>query len=376
MSTAPVGESSISGTEARDRVRLIRSENVGPVTFRQLLQRYGSASEALRALPELAKRGGRKKPIRICPAGEAEKELAAASAFGAEAVFWGTPDYPRPLSVISDAPPVFFARGHLHLLQKTSIAMVGARNASAAGVRFARDLSAALGAKGFVVTSGLARGLDAAAHEGALATGTIAVVAGGLDIVYPPENQALYDRLCEEGLVVAEQPFGTRPQARHFPRRNRIISGLSHGVVVVEAASRSGSLITASYAAEQGREVFAVPGSPLDPRHKGTNKLIRDGAILTESAEDVADVLMPQLERPFEEPGEDLFTAGPSGDPTSDDMEAARTVLGEKLGPTPVEIDELIRQTGLTPALVLTILLELELAGRLDRHAGHKVSLV
>jgi len=255
------------------------------------------------------------------------------------------------------------------------VAVVGARNASASGQRFARQLAADLGAAGLAVVSGLARGVDAAAHQGALASGTLAVVAGGLDVVYPPENRALHEAIAERGGLLAELPVGTVPQARHFPRRNRLISGAALGVVVIEAAERSGSLITARMAAEQGREVFAVPGSPLDPRCKGTNGLIRQGALLTEGAADVLEALRPLL-------GAGLGEAQPPPAPTPApqpedgfDDEASRRLVLERLGPTPVDADELLRQCELTAGALATILLELELAGRLDRHPGNRVSM-
>lgn len=370
--------SHLTPTEQRDRLRLIRSERIGPVLFRQLMTRYGTASEALAALPGLARRGGRKTPPRIMSTTQAEDEIARTDTHGATLLHLGTDDYPAPLAALPDAPPVLIVKGQIALATKDGIGIVGARNASAAGIRFTRQIAGDLGAASLTVISGLARGIDTAAHVGSLETGTIAVMAGGIDVIYPPENDALFEEIAERGLVVCEMPVGTRPQARHFPRRNRLISGLSRGVLVVEAALRSGSLITANYAAEQGRDVFAVPGSPLDPRHRGTNNLLRQGAILTESAADITEALNSPFtgakdvttapELPFE------TTAPP---PISDgDLMEKQVLVIEKLGPTPTEIDDLIRQTGLTPAHVLTILLELELGGRLDRHPGNKVSLV
>jgi len=260
-----------------------------------MLRRFGSARAALEVLPRLARRGERGKTVTAPTRAEAEAELAALGRAGARLVCWGEPGYPSALSAIEDAPPVLIVLGQAETLQRPTIAMVGARNASANGRRLARDLAAELGQGGLVVVSGLARGIDAAAHLGALETGSIAVVAGGVDVVYPAENRGLYEALAHRGAVVAELPLGTEPQARHFPRRNRIISGMALGVVVVEAAARSGSLITARFALEQGREVFAVPGSPLDPRSRGCNDLLRQGATLTESAADVLSQLGPQL---------------------------------------------------------------------------------
>ena len=357
--------------DLRDRIRLIRSTNVGPIVFRQLLTRYGTAGKALDALPELIRRGGYGQGMAICSADEAEDEIAAVEKLGAVFLHFDAPNYPPLLADLSTAPPVLTVLGRLDLLSAPGIGVVGARNASAAGIRFTRQLAADLGAQGFCVVSGLARGIDTAAHGAALPTGTVAAMAGGIDVVYPPENQALYENISATGAIVCEMPLGTKPQARHFPRRNRLISGLSLGLVVVEAAIKSGSLITANYALEQGREVFAVPGSPLDPRCRGTNNLIRQGAVLTEGIEDVLNNLPDWRKRPVrnEHPSLPLEPEPPDAD------DAARQALMEKLGPTPVEVDELIRQSGLTPETVLTILLELELAGRLDRHAGNKVSL-
>ncbi len=364
-----------SHAERLDWLRLIRSENVGPITFYQLLARFGSADSALAALPELARRGGRRAPIRIPSRAAAERELAATEAFGGRLLCRDEPGYPATLAAIEDAPPVVALLGHGHLMERRMIGVVGARNASASGRRFARQLAVELGEAGLVVVSGLARGIDASAHEGALKSGTIAVMAGGVDVVYPEENRALYGRVREEGLALSEMPPGTEPQGRHFPRRNRIISGLCLGLVVVEAAQRSGSLITARFAAEHGREVFAVPGSPLDPRCKGTNGLIRDGAHLTEGAADVLAVLAgmglpPLREAPAE--GE----APPPAQPTPTELEKARLLVLEALGPTPVPVDEILRQTHLSPAVVSLALLELELAGRLERHPGNRASLL
>lgn len=357
-------------------LRLAGSDNVGPVTFTELLERFGTAGAALDALPELARRGGRKKPFRVGHADDAEAELTAATAAGARMVAKCEPDYPAALAVLPDAPPLLSIKGHSHLLSRPMVGMVGARNASAAGIKVARDIASGLGQRGVVVVSGLARGIDGAAHLGAIATGTIAVVAGGIDVVYPPEHQDLQDRIAAEGLLIAELPTGTKPTARHFPRRNRLISGVSLGVVVVEAALKSGSLITARYALEQGREVFAVPGSPLDPRARGVNDLLRQGATLTESADDVMRTLDGMLRPPLAEPADILYPSAPPAPVDETRLDRDRLSLREKLGPVPVETDELIRQCDMTPSNVLTILLELELAGQLIRHPGNKVSTV
>lgn len=360
----------LTARDVRDRVRLIRSANVGPIVFHQLLARYGTAGKALDALPELIRKGGY-QGTALCSADEAEDEIAAVEKLGARLLHLDESGYPPLLADLPTAPPVLTVLGKIELLSAPGIGVVGARNASAAAIRFTRQLSADLGVQGFSVVSGMARGIDTAAHQAALPTGTVAAMAGGIDVVYPPENQALYESIAATGAVVCEMALGTKPQARHFPRRNRLISGLSLGLVVVEAAMKSGSLITANYALEQGREVFAVPGSPLDPRCRGTNNLIRQGAVLTEGVEDVLNNL-PDWRRRAVPPAQPSLKLE-QGPADADD--AARGSLMEKLGPTPVEVDELIRQSGLTPEVVLTILLELELAGRLDRHSGNKVSL-
>ncbi len=372
MSAAP---HALSQGERLDWLRLIRSENVGPITFFQLLERYGSAAEALRALPELARHGGRRKALRVLPRADAEAEAEAVDSFGGRMVALGEADYPLPLASVADPPPLLTVHGHGHLLRKPMVAIVGARNASASGVRFARQIAADLGAEGYVIVSGLARGIDAGAHAGALKHGTVAVVAGGIDVIYPPQNTELHQRIVETGAVIGEQPFGTVPLGRHFPRRNRIISGVALGTLVIEAAPRSGSLITARMAAEQGREVFAVPGSPLDPRCRGTNNLIRQGATLTEGVADVLAALDAVRGKPFTEHEERGFAAAPAVGIDDATLAAARKIIHEKLGPTPVTVDEIIRQCQVTAAVALTVLLELELAGRLDRHPGNQVSL-
>ena len=367
----------LTDAERRDWLRLIRSENVGPITFFHLLRRFGSATAALEALPELSRHGGRARPLVGFSKAKAEGELATLAKIGARLVAHGEADYPTALAAIEDAPPVLAVRGHVHLLTKRAVAIVGARNASANGIRFARQLAVDLGREGLVVVSGLARGIDAAAHLGALENGTVAVMAGGVDVVYPAENRALYDDVAAAGAVVSEIAAGTAPTATHFPRRNRIISGLSLGVIVVEAARRSGSLITARCALEQGREVFAVPGSPLDPRSQGCNHLLRQGAILVEGAEDVREGLSGVLRAPLAEPPSiwDQFSGQPGGAADESAIAQARPKVVEKLGPTPTPVDEIIRQCQLSPAIVLTVLLELELAGRLVRTPGNQVSL-
>jgi DNA processing protein len=346
-----------------------------------MLRRFGSAHAALQALPGLARRGERTKTVAALPRSAAEIEMAAAARIGARLICWGEPGYPPSLAAVEDAPPILSMLGRPELLDRPMVAVVGARNASAIGRRFARELAAALGQSGTVIVSGLARGIDAAAHLGGLETGTVAVQAGGVDVVYPEENRGLYDEIGQRGAIVAELPLGSEPQARHFPRRNRIISGMALGVVVVEAAARSGSLITARYALEQGREVFAVPGSPLDPRCRGSNDLLRHGATLTESAEDVLSQLGPLLQSPApSRPALPTLLPAAAGRPVADagpppTQEAGLELILERLGPTPVAVDELVRQCQLTAAAVVTLLLELELAGRVERHPGNMVSL-
>ena len=359
-----------------------------------MLRRFGSARAALEALAGLARRGERSQTVVAVTRAEAETELAALHRVGARLVCWGEPAYPSALAAIEDAPPILTVLGVAEPIRRPMIAVVGARNASANGRRVARELAAALGRAGLVVISGLARGIDAAAHLGGLETGSVAVVAGGVDVVYPEENRGLYDALARRGAIVAELPLRTEPQARHFPRRNRIISGMALGVVVVEAAARSGSLITARFALEQGREVFAVPGSPLDPRARGCNELLRSGATLTESADDVLSQLGPQLrgieatpppvpsrasEGEIEQPAvkaevQKARWEQPNAAKAEFDEDRLALIL-EMLGPTPVTVDELVRQCQMSAAAVATLLLELELAGRVERHPGNAVSL-
>jgi DNA processing protein len=354
-----------------DRLRLIRTPGIGPIAYRQLLMRFGNAKEALAAVPDLARRGGGKAPA-IFPKAAAEREVAAVDAAGARYLVLGQGLYPRALAELENAPPLLIAKGRLALLERPMVALVGARNASAAACRFARGLAHELGHAGVSVVSGLARGIDSAAHDGSIETGTIAVIAGGVDIFYPPENEARQREIAERGLLVAEMPPGTEPRARHFPYRNRIIAGLAAGTVVFEAAPQSGSLITARLAAEAGREVMAVPGSPLDPRAQGCNQLIRDGATLVQSASDVIECignLNGKLASPLNN-----FDPFPAHRPTEADHDVLPQVE-ELLGPSPVPVDELVRLSGAAPGAVQLALLELDLAGRLDRHAGNKVSL-
>ena len=375
--SGPPEKSTASARTVREdriaRLRLIRTPTVGPVTYAQLLLRFGTAAAALDAIPDLARRGGGKSPT--IPARAAiEAEVAAVEAAGARYLFLGVPGYPASLAAVTGAPPALIVRGRRTLVDRPVVGMVGARNASASACRFARGLAAELGERGVAIASGLARGIDTAAHQGSLDTGTIGVIAGGIDVAYPPENAELQQAIATDGLLVAEQPPGIEPRARHFPYRNRIIAGLAQAVVVIEAAPKSGSLITARYAGDYGREVLAVPGSPLDQRAQGCNLLIREGATLVQNADDVMEALRPIDPRAtLGEPG-----GGGYGGPRvpADATDADRRAVSDLLGPSPVPVDEIVRLSGRSPAIVQTVLLELELAGRLERHAGGQVSLV
>lgn len=357
-----------------DRLRLIRSANIGPVTYAQLIARFGTAAAAIEAIPMLAARGGGRTPVLADPRA-IEREMATTARLGARYLFSDDADYPALLAELETAPPVMIVRGNSALLHQTTVALVGARNASAAACRFARQLGHDLASEGVAVVSGLARGIDTAAHVGALgadnsAGGTIAVIACGIDVVFPPENAELQERIASSGLLITEHPPGTEPLARHFPQRNRIIAGLALGTVVVEAAPKSGSLITARLAGEAGREVMAVPGSPIDPRAQGCNGLIRDGATLIQNAADILEQIRPIDGRMVRAPTTPFGAA-----PPDDASDADRRAIIALLGMVAVSVDELIRQSGLAPAVVQTVLLELELGGRLERHAGGRVSL-
>lgn len=360
----------LSDATRLDWLRLIRSDNVGPRTFRALVKHFGSAKAALERLPELARRGGAARPGRIVSEADAQRELLASSKLGVSLVAPHEPNYPPRLAAIDDAPPLLGVRGAIGVLMRPMIAIVGSRNASGAGLKFAQTLAHNLGEAGFVIASGLARGIDQAAHRASVKSGTVAALAGGHDRIYPPEHQDLLEAILPSGAAISEMPLGHVPRARDFPRRNRLISGTALGVVVVEAAHRSGSLITARIAAEQGREVFAVPGSPLDPRAAGTNDLIKQGATLVTEAADIINAVAPIMERPVElrEPDD----ASSFDEP--DNSDRARIIA--LLGPAPVGLDDLIRMAGTSPAAVRTVLLELELAGRLERHGGGLVSLL
>jgi DNA processing protein len=369
-----IGGVRLTDEQRLDWLRLIRSENIGPRTFRTLVNHCGGAKAALAALPELARRGGAERAGRICSQDEAERELRAAARIGVRFVALGELDYPARLAATDDAPPLLAVRGPIAGLARPMLAIVGSRNASGAGMKIAEQLARELGAAGLVIVSGLARGIDAAAHRASLATGTVAVLAGGHEQVYPPEHAGLLNQIVEYGAAISEMPLAWEPRARDFPRRNRLISGLSVGVLIVEAARRSGSLITARMALEQGREVFAVPGSPLDPRAEGTNALLKQGATLVTEAEDVLAAVRPILDRPLERPVRepDWEPEMPLSEPATG--ERARII--ELLGPTPVGIDDLIRLSGASPTVVRTVLLELEIAGRLERQGNGLYAII
>ncbi|MBV1686981.1 DNA-processing protein DprA [Novosphingobium sp. G106] len=359
---------SLEQAEAFARIRLLRSPNIGPISYRQLLRRFGNARTALEALPDLAARGG--APYRAAPESRIADEIAAIKRAGGRYLFHDFPDYPPLLAQIDSAPPILTVRGDAALAARPCVAVVGARNASAGAVKLSRDFAAALADAGFIVASGLARGIDGAAHRGALNGGTIGVIASGIDIAYPPEHADLQEQIAEQGLLIAEQPPGTEPLARHFPSRNRIIAGLAAGTLVVEAAPKSGSLITARLAAEFGREVMAIPGSPLDSRSHGCNQLIRDGGVLVQSPEDVIELLSG-----FDGIPRSTFREAPPAYTANDDLGDEPADIASLLTTAPVAVDELIRQSGTSAASVQLALLELEIAGRLMRHAGGRVSV-
>lgn len=371
----PAAGPRLSDRQRLSWLRLIRTQNVGPASFRELINRFGSAEAALEILPELMISGGAKRIMRIPSVEEAEAELDAASENGARFVGIGEADYPPMLKNMDNPPPLIAVKGEAAVFRLPAVAIVGARNASLAGIKMARMLAADLGRDGYVIVSGLARGIDTAAHQGSLSTGTVGVLAGGLDVPYPPENIGLCDDIAERGgAVISEMPFGWQPRAQDFPRRNRLVAGAALGLVVIEAAQRSGSLISARLAGEMGRLVFAVPGSPLDPRCAGSNGLLKDGATLVTEAADVSGAIAPlagtrtrSIAPPEKAP--DFSATPPPG-------EDERSGVLEVLGPTPVGVDEIIRHTGLNAAQVSMVLLELDLAGRIERHAGGNVSLV
>lgn len=421
------GPAALTDVERFDWLRLTRSETIGPKTFRKLLERYGSAGAALNALPDLIRQGKPGRPIRIFSLEETEMELEAMQRLGAFFLGFGEPDYPALLRRIDSPPPLLAIRGDRTCLRRSKVAIVGSRNASVAGLAFTDQIARGLAREGYAIVSGLARGIDARAHQASISTGTIAVLASGLGAVYPAEHEGLVERLIERGAVISEMPFSWEPRGRDFPRRNRIVSGVSLGVVVVEATRGSGSLWTAKFAAEQGREVFAVPGSPLDPRAEGTNDLLRDGATFCTSAEDVIEALAKrgatderrrpgfseggpsdnELEALWDEldvqsediaspergafsldndlrlPLEEDEATGPvaaaallEGRPTELPLEELTQRVTELLGPTPVSVDELVRAARAQARDVRVVLFELERAGKLERHGGDLVSLV
>lgn len=375
----PKTQTDLSESERLAWLRLTRTENVGAITFYQLIETFGSASESLKALPELAERGGRKKPLTAPAETEVLREYESLKKYGGEIVTPLDSSYPLALTTLDDAPPILSILGNARLLNQSCVAIVGARNASLNGRKFAQHLAHELGTQKQIIVSGLARGIDTAAHTGALATGTIAVVAGGINVVYPEENQKLYESIVEKGLIVAESKWGQQPFAQSFPRRNRIVSGISKGVVVVEATLRSGSLITARLAGEQGRDVYAVPGFPLDPRAAGPNHLIREGATLVRSADDIMESLMNFSGNTLREPAfRTPFIYPPANSKKTDEMpsDSQREDILSHLSHTPISVDEVLRTCHLTISALQTILLELELAGRIKRLPGNKISLI
>ncbi len=367
----------LSDTERLDWLQLIRTQNIGPVTFHRLVAKFGSAANALAALPDLSRKAGRSAPFKAADRSVCEQELKDAERHGARGITACEEEYPKALKTIPDHPPVLYVRGHASMFEKPAVAIIGARNASGVGRKIARMLAADLGQAGYVVASGLARGIDGAAHDAALKSGTIAVVAGGVDVIYPPEHDELTERIARQGAVISECAMGAQPTARDFPKRNRLISGLSRGVVVVEAAARSGTLLTANFALDQGREVFAVPGSPLDPRCTGANRLIRDGATLVETAQDIIDALAAQS-RGAADGARDLldWSDGMSeqeADPAA--LLSLRRRVLELLSFTPLHRNEILREADAPPGLLADVLLELVLSGEAVEHSGGRFSL-
>ena len=375
FTAAPLPVAVLDEPERLACLRLIRSGNVGPVTFRELINQFGGAQRALDALPDLTRRAGG-PAHRICPKADAERELAAAERIGVRPIFTIEPGYPAVLAATGVPPPLLYIKGNAELLQRPTIAIVGSRQASAAGHKLARQFAAELGRAGYVIASGLARGIDGAAHEAALFTGTVAVVAGGIDIIYPPEHADLTQRIAEKGCIISEMPPGFVPRAKEFPRRNRIIAGVSLGVLVVEAARRSGTLVTARLAAELGREVFAIPGHPLDPRAEGTNQLLKSGAVFVTEATDLIAALQPMIEQPVDGvlAREPETSPVPFSEPELSNSDRQRVLSA--LGPHPSDVDEIGRATGLSARAVRLVLVELDLAGRIERHGQHLVSLL
>ena len=369
-------------SERRAQMRLIRTENVGPVTFFTLMKNYGSAHRALQELPSLSLRGGRHKPLTLYSEQHLDDELTKIERYGGGVLFWDDPDYPPLFRVLADVPPVITYSGNVHLLKQPILGIVGARNASLIGKQFAEKLARELGEAGYITASGLARGIDTAVHRGSLTRGTIAVVAGGINIVYPPENATLHNEIRQQGLIISESAYDVMPQAALFPRRNRLISGLSQGVIIMEAALKSGSLLTAQCALDQNREVFVVPGHPLDPRARGSNKLIQDGALLIQSLDDILAGLQQLKERRISLTAQHQYNFNELKESHSDyepystlDLEPLRHSVIENLSHTPVTMDELIRTCQTQGRDVLMVIVELELAGRIIRYPGNKIAL-
>lgn len=372
---AATTQAALSIEEKLNWLRLFRTENVGPITFYKLVEFYGSASSALNALPELAKKGGRKKPLKAPPQSDINREYEALQKLGGDIICAHEKNYPIPLASTDDAPPVLSYIGDINLVRAPCLAMVGARNASLNGKKFAGKLARELGQQGQIIVSGLARGIDTAAHESALPTGTIAVVAGGIDVIYPRENTDLYNAIKQQGLILAESPLGMEPIARHFPKRNRIVSGISTGVVVVEATMRSGSLITARMAGEQGRDVYAVPGYPADPRAQGPNKLIQDGATLVQNTDDILNAMNDfSGGLILKDSAEQMPLTPPANNQKTTDE--ARDIILQNLSNMPAGVDELARACHISIPELQMALLELELAGRLQRLPGNRVVLL
>ncbi|MDR6431957.1 DNA-processing protein DprA [Brucella pseudogrignonensis] len=372
----------LSDQQRLNWLRLIRTENIGPVAFRDLIMFCGSAASAIERLPDLNIRGGGSKPVRVTPLEDAEREIEAIARMGARLVGMGEPDYPQQLKNCEAPPPLVIIKGNPNVFRKPPVAIVGSRNASVVGARFTERLARDLGDAGFAIISGLARGIDAAAHKASLTSGTVAVLAGGLDRPYPPENLPIYRAIPEhESALITEMPMGAEPRSRDFPRRNRIIAGLSLGLIVVEAAERSGSLISARMAGEMGRTVFAVPGSPLDPRARGTNSLLKHGATLVTNADDVIEALNPLIGREAihsDEDQPDLLKQfdEPPEPPHAITTDEQRDILLDALSVVPIDVDTLVRHTSLDASSAQLILLELDLAGRLLRYPGNQVALV
>ncbi|MFV0321814.1 MAG: DNA-processing protein DprA [Alphaproteobacteria bacterium] len=364
----------LSNTEKLNYLRLIRSENIGPVTFFKLMNHFSSAEQALLHVEQMAKNGG-KKNFKVAKIKNIEKEIQYAEGQNIKIIAFCEPEYPPLLRHIHDPPPILYAKGHIDILRKKSFAIVGARNASLLGKETAFHIAAEMGKNGVSIVSGMAKGIDAKAHEGALPTGTVAVLGGGVDVVYPKENAKLYEHIADAGAVISEAPLKTQPLAKHFPRRNRIISGMCRGILVVEAARASGSLITANMAIEQGREVFAIPGHPSDERTRGPNKLIKQGAILTEEATDILGVIN---DMPFEAQAmpASLFDNKIPKNLDEDILNNLRIEILELLSPSPIDVDVLIRELDCPYGFLAHILLELELAGKLVHHPGNKVSII